>query len=69
MMRMVGTMVDIIVKIVDEKMIVNPRPDMWAWCNPLRFFADSEKKKRRRVAPPGFEVPYGTNLAQLLEKN
>ena len=30
-------------------------------CTPLRFFADSE-------APPGFGVPYGANLAQLLVK-
>ena len=33
---------------------------------PLRFFADSEK--RRRVAPPGFGLPYGANLAQFLAK-
>ena len=39
------------------------------WCNStpsLRFFADSEK--RRRVAPPGFGLPYGANLAQFLAK-
>ena len=34
---------------------------------PLRFFVDS-KKKRRRVAPPGFGLPYGANLAQFLAK-
>ena len=40
---------------------VNPRPDRGGWCTPpLRFFADSEK--RRCVAPPGFRVPYGANL-------
>ena len=33
---------------------------------PLRFFADS--KKRRLVAPPGFGLHYGANLAQFLAK-
>ena len=33
---------------------------------PLRFFTDSEK--RRRYAPPGFGVPHGANLAQILAK-
>ena len=47
---------------------LNPRPDRGVGVTPpLRFFADSEKK-RRRVAPPGFGVPYGANLAQLLVK-
>ena len=34
---------------------------------PLRFLADSEKK-RRRVAQPGFGLPYGANLPQFLAK-
>ena len=33
---------------------------------PLRFFTDSEKLWR--VAPPGFVLPYGANLAQFLAK-
>ena len=33
---------------------------------PLRFFADSEN--RRRVSTLGFGVPYVANLAQLLVK-
>ena len=46
---------------------VNPLPDRGAGATPpppLRFFADSEKM----AAPPGFGVPYGANLAQLLVK-
>ena len=36
---------------------------------PLRFFADSEKPAARSAADaPGFGVPYGANLAQLLVK-
>ena len=46
----------------------NPRPDRGVYPPPPpRFLADSEK--RGRVAPPGFGVPYGANLAQLLVKN
>ena len=44
---------------------VNPRPYRGG-ASPLRFFADSEK--RRLVAPPGFGLPYGANLAQFLAK-
>ena len=48
---------------------INPRPDRgWVVQPPWGFFADSETIKWRRVAPPGFVVHYGANLAQLLVK-
>ena len=37
------------------------------WCNPPWGFSRIAKK-RRRVAPPGFGLPYGANLAQFLAK-
>ena len=46
---------------------LNPRPDRGVGAPPpLRFFADSEKTAARSA--PGFEVPYGANLAQLMVK-
>ena len=36
---------------------------------PPEGFSQIAKKKRRRVALPGFGVPDGANLAQLLVKN
>ena len=45
--------------------LFNPRP-YGVGVHPLRFFANSEK--RRRVLPSGFWIPDGANLAQLLVK-
>ena len=38
------------------------------WCNPPPWGFSQIAKKRRRVAPSGFGVPDGANLAQLLVK-
>ena len=47
---------------------INPRPYRGGgWCNPPWGFSRIAKK-RRRVAPPGFRLPYGANLPQFLAK-
>ena len=46
---------------------LNPRPDRGGAPPPPWGFSQIAKK-RRRVAPPGFGVPNGANLAQLLVK-
>ena len=38
------------------------------WCTPPPWGFSQIAKKRRHVATPGFGVPYGANLAQLLVK-
>ena len=53
--------------VVLQRRYINPRPYRGGWCNPPEVFSGIAKK-RRRVAPPGFGLPYGANLAQFLAK-
>ena len=48
----------------------NPRPyGFVGWCPlPHEVFSRIAKKKRWRVAPPGFRLLYGANLAQFSAK-